>query len=95
MSQAHPFQPNLHPDDEQGIPAADPGPGAPPTAPGFGEGYEPSEYDDEEAQDEGSDDRESDDEDVPGKDDEPSGTEANVFEPPDPDDVRRDGASSE
>ncbi len=37
---AQPFQPNLHPDDEQGIPAADPGQGAPETAPGFGIGGE-------------------------------------------------------
>ncbi|WP_341359610.1 hypothetical protein V5H98_18140 [Georgenia sp. M64] len=33
---AQPFQPNLHPADEDGIPAADPGTGAPETAPGFG-----------------------------------------------------------
>lgn len=36
MSMAQPFQPNLHPADEDGIPAADPGTGAPETAPGFG-----------------------------------------------------------
>ncbi|WP_170037039.1 hypothetical protein [Georgenia soli] len=39
---SEPFEPNLRPDAEDGIPAADPGPGAPPTAPGFGiEGEEP------------------------------------------------------
>ena len=36
MSMAQPFQPNLHPADEDSIPAADPGTGAPETAPGFG-----------------------------------------------------------
>jgi hypothetical protein len=41
MSQAQPFQPNLHP-DRDGVPAADLGPGAPGTAPGFGvEGEDP------------------------------------------------------
>ncbi|KAE8763668.1 hypothetical protein [Georgenia thermotolerans] len=39
MSQAQPFQPNLHPDRE-GVPAADLGPGAPDAAPGFGIGGE-------------------------------------------------------
>jgi len=42
MSMSEPFEPNLRPASEDGIPAADPGPGAPPTAPGFGvEGEEP------------------------------------------------------
>lgn len=41
MSQARPFQPNLHP-ERDGVPAADLGPGAPDTAPGFGvEGEDP------------------------------------------------------
>jgi hypothetical protein len=42
MSMSEPLEPNLRPASEDGIPAADPGPGAPPTAPGFGvEGEEP------------------------------------------------------
>jgi len=45
---SEPFEPNLRPDAEDGIPAADPGPGAPPTAPGFGiEGEEPDTAQDE------------------------------------------------
>jgi hypothetical protein len=39
MSMWQPLQPNLGPDDD-GIPAADPGAGAPPTAEGFGIGGE-------------------------------------------------------
>ncbi|MCK6211152.1 hypothetical protein KZX45_11415 [Georgenia sp. EYE_87] len=39
---SEPLEPNLRPASADGIPAADPGPGAPPTAPGFGvEGEEP------------------------------------------------------
>ncbi|MDD9205449.1 hypothetical protein PU560_03070 [Georgenia sp. 10Sc9-8] len=83
MSQAQPFQPNLNPDDPaldpdagQGIPAADPGPGAPPTAPGFGEGYEPSDEDDDGAAADPSD-------------AERIREESNAFRPPDPDDVGR------
>ncbi len=42
MSMSEPLKPNLRPTSEDGIPAADPGPGAPPTAPGFGiEGEDP------------------------------------------------------
>lgn len=85
MSQAQPFQPNLHPDEEEGIPAADPGPGAPPTAPGFGEGYEPGDYDD----DRQAADRQDEDADAgPGIDDEDL-DDPNLFDPPDPDEVRR------
>ncbi|MCZ2838049.1 hypothetical protein [Modestobacter sp. VKM Ac-2985] len=48
-----PFEPNL-PDRDDGIPAADPGAGAPPPAAGFGiEGEEPA------APEEGSDDAEA------------------------------------
>ncbi|WP_431837183.1 hypothetical protein [Cellulomonas sp. Y8] len=43
MSQAEPFLP--HPDHDQEIAAADPGAGAPDTAPGFGvEGEEPGAH---------------------------------------------------
>ncbi|WP_454048751.1 hypothetical protein [Cellulomonas sp. Marseille-Q8402] len=38
MSTAEPFMP--HPDHDETIAAADPGPGAPDTAPGFGVGGE-------------------------------------------------------
>ncbi|GAA4285673.1 hypothetical protein [Georgenia daeguensis] len=39
---SEPLEPNLRPASEDGIPAADPGTGAPPTAPGFGiEGEDP------------------------------------------------------
>jgi hypothetical protein len=41
MSMSEPLEPDL-PASGDGIPAADPGPGAPPTAPGFGvDGEEP------------------------------------------------------
>ncbi|MFD1717866.1 hypothetical protein [Georgenia deserti] len=84
MSQAQPFQPNLQPDEERGIPAADPGPGAPPTAPGFGEGYEPGDFDDDQAPADGGAAAERtgvDDEDL----DDP-----NLFNPPDPEEVGPD-----
>ncbi|PRX43406.1 hypothetical protein B0I33_11524 [Prauserella shujinwangii] len=43
MTTSEPFEPNLHPDRDP-IPAADPGRGAPDTAPGFGaEGDEPED----------------------------------------------------
>jgi len=70
MSMSEPFEPNLRPDAEDGIPAADPGPGAPPTAPGFGiEGEEPDITQDDGAPgDEGDvrDERAGTSEDTPG-----------------------------
>jgi hypothetical protein len=74
MSMSEPFEPNLRPDAEDGIPAADPGPGAPPTAPGFGiEGEEPditqdggTAADDTAADDAVADERAGTDEDTPG-----------------------------
>jgi hypothetical protein len=70
MSMSEPFEPNLRPDAEDGIPAADPGPGAPPTAPGFGiEGEEPDTAQDDAApgdEDTARDERAGTDEDTPG-----------------------------
>jgi hypothetical protein len=76
MSTSSPFEPNLGSRDE-GIPAADPGAGAPEPAPGFGIGGEqpdlvdPTQEVPAPAADGGADD-----------DDPP-------FRPPDPDDVNR------
>lgn len=77
MSQAQPFQPNLHPERDEGIPAADPGPGAPEPAPGVGIGGE------EPSRSEGSRAEPS----TAGLDDErleEAGEEDTVFRTPDP-----------
>ncbi|NEK85588.1 hypothetical protein GCU60_07415 [Blastococcus saxobsidens] len=74
MSMSTPFEPHLGRPDE-GIPAADPGAGAPPPAEGFGVGgEEPDRPEQSDAPDTGDSD---------GRGDPP-------FRTPDPDEVRRD-----
>ncbi|RZU32412.1 hypothetical protein [Blastococcus saxobsidens] len=75
MSMSSPFEPHLGQQDEE-IPAADPGAGAPPPAPGFGPGgEEPDRAEDTGAAATGG----------PGDDGEPP------FRTPDPHEVRRAG----
>ncbi len=78
MSMSAPLEPNLgHRDD--GIPAADPGAGAPEPAPGFGIGGEEPDLVDPTEEIPG----------VPGKDDDEPAAADPPFRTPEPDDVSR------
>jgi hypothetical protein len=81
MTQFAPLDP-FSSDDEQGIPAADPGQGAPQTAEGYGVGAEEPDVPEQ-------DDRDRGDRDRGDRDREALEPESTPFTTPDPDDVSR------
>jgi hypothetical protein len=91
MTQFAPLDP-FSSDDEQGIPAADPGPGAPQTAEGYGAGAEEPDRPEQGDRDQGDrdqGDRDQGDGDQGDRDREALEPESTPFTTPDPDDVSR------